>query len=72
VCGAESPRWLRLRLEAFGDDLPSLRAFGVDVVTEICQRLLDAGVPSLHFYTLNQAGMISQIIQQLNGTVTAK
>jgi methylenetetrahydrofolate reductase (NADPH) len=72
VCGAEIPRWLRLRLEAFGDDLPSLRAFGVDVVTEICQRLLDAGVPSLHFYTLNQAGMISQIIQQLNGTVTAK
>lgn len=72
VCGAEIPRWLRLRLEAFGDDLPSLRAFGVDVVTEICQRLLDAGVPSLHFYTLNQAGMISQIIQQLNGSDTMK
>ena len=72
VCGAEIPRWLRLRLEAFGDDLPSLRAFGVDVVTEICQRLLDAGVPSLHFYTLNQAGMISQIIQQLNGSDTVK
>jgi len=66
VCGAEIPRWLRLRLEAFADDLPSLRAFGVDVVTEICQRLLDSGAPSLHFYTLNQAGMISQIIQQLN------
>jgi methylenetetrahydrofolate reductase (NADPH) len=67
VCGAEIPRWLRLRLEAFGDDLPSLRAFGVDVVTDICQRLLDAGVPGLHFYTLNQAGMIGQIIHQLNG-----
>jgi methylenetetrahydrofolate reductase (NADPH) len=66
VCGAEIPRWLRLRLEAFADDLPSLRSFGVDVVTEICQRLLDSGAPSLHFYTLNQAGMISQIIQQLN------
>lgn len=66
MCGAEIPRWLRLRLEAYEDDLPSLRAFGVDVITEICERLLAANVPSLHFYTLNQAGVISKIIKNAN------
>lgn len=65
VCGAEIPRWLRLRLEAYGDDLVSLRAFGVDVVSEICAKLIAAGVDKMHFYTLNQSGMISQIIRQL-------
>lgn len=65
VCGAEIPRWLRLRLQDFGDDLPSLRAFGVDVVTELCDRLLQGGAPGLHFYTLNQAGTISTICQRL-------
>ncbi len=65
VCGAEIPRWLRLRLEAYADDLPSLRAFGVDVVSELCERLLAWGVPSLHFYTLNQAGIISNIINNI-------
>lgn len=65
VCGAEIPRWLRLRLEDYGDDLASLRAFGVDVVTDLCARLIDAGVDKMHFYTLNQAGIISQIIRQL-------
>lgn len=54
MCGAEIPRWLRLRLEAFGDDMRSLRAFGLDVTTELCRRLLDAGAPGLHFYTMNQ------------------
>lgn len=54
MCGAEIPRWLRLRLEAYGDDLRSLRAFGLDVTTELCRRLLDAGAPGLHFYTMNQ------------------
>ncbi len=55
LCGAEIPRWLRLRLEAFGDDLDSLRAFGVEVVSALCQRLLEQGAPGLHFYTMNQA-----------------
>lgn len=65
VCGAEIPRWLRLRLEAYGDDLASLRAFGVDVVTELCLKLQDAGVDSMHFYTLNQANTITKIINNL-------
>ncbi|MGB1580408.1 MAG: methylenetetrahydrofolate reductase [NAD(P)H] [Nevskiales bacterium] len=55
VCGAEIPAWIRKRLEAWGDDLDSIRAFGEDVVTQLCQQLLDAGVPGLHIYTLNQA-----------------
>lgn len=65
VCGAEIPRWLRSRLQDYGDDLPSLRAFGMDVVTELCDRLLQGGAPGLHFYTLNQAGTISTICQRL-------
>jgi len=56
ACGAEIPRWLRKRLEDFGDDLESLRAFGIDVVTEICARLLDEGAPGLHIYTMNLSG----------------
>lgn len=55
MCGAEIPRWIRLRLAEFGDDKASIRAFGVDVVGELCQSLLDNGAPGLHFYTLNQA-----------------
>lgn len=66
MCGAEIPRWLRLRLEAYEDDLASLRDFGVDVITEICEKLLVAGAPSLHFYTLNQAGTISKIINNID------
>lgn len=66
VCGAEIPRWLRLRLEAYADDMPSLRALGIDVVSELCETLLSWGVPSLHFYTLNQAGVISKVIDNLN------
>jgi methylenetetrahydrofolate reductase (NADPH) len=65
VCGAEIPRWLRMRLEAYGDDLASLRAFGVDVVADICGKLSQAGIDKMHFYTLNQAGIIGQIIRQL-------
>ena len=65
VCGAEIPRWLRLRLQDYGEDLPSLRSFGLDVVTELCDRLLQGGAPGLHFYTLNQAGTISTICQRL-------
>jgi methylenetetrahydrofolate reductase (NADPH) len=55
ACGAEIPRWMRKRLEDFDDDLDSIRNFGLDVVTEMCQRLLDQGAPGLHFYTMNQA-----------------
>jgi methylenetetrahydrofolate reductase (NADPH) len=65
VCGADIPRWLRLRLQDFGDDLPSLRSFGMDVVTELSERLVAGGAPGLHFYTLNQAGIISTILQRL-------
>lgn len=65
VCGAEIPRWLRLRMQDYGDDLASVRAFGLDVVTELCDRLLASGAPGLHFYTLNQAGTVSTIWQRL-------
>ena len=65
ICGAEIPRWLRLRLQDYGDDLASLRALGLDVVTDLCEQLLSGGAPGLHFYTLNQAGIISTIMQRL-------
>ncbi|MBU6459355.1 MAG: methylenetetrahydrofolate reductase [NAD(P)H] [Proteobacteria bacterium] len=65
ICGAEIPRWIRLRLEGYRDDLPSIRAFGLDIVTELCDRLLHHGAPGLHFYTLNQAGPSSTIWQRL-------
>jgi methylenetetrahydrofolate reductase (NADPH) len=65
ICGAEIPRWLRLRLEAYADDLPSLRAFGTDVVSKLCENLLESGAPSLHFYTLNQAGIITNILNNI-------
>jgi methylenetetrahydrofolate reductase (NADPH) len=64
-CGAEIPRWLRLKMQGFGDDLASIRSFGLDVVTELCDRLLAAGAPGLHFYTMNQAGLTSAIWQRL-------
>ncbi len=65
ICGAEIPRWLKLRLEEYGDDMASLRAFGIDVVTDLCETLRVFGAPSLHFYTLNRAGVISNIIENL-------
>ncbi len=55
ACGAEIPRWIRKRLEGYGDDLASIRAFGEEVVTELCRRLLEGGAPGLHFYTMNRA-----------------
>lgn len=55
MCGAEIPRWIRKQLEAYGDDSESIRRFGEDMLTEMCSKLLDAGAPGLHFYTLNQA-----------------
>ena len=65
ACGAEIPRWIRKRLEGYGDDLDAIRAFGLDVVTDLCDRLLQGGAPGLHFYTLNQAGPSSTIWQRL-------
>lgn len=65
ACGAEIPRWVRLRLESFGDDTASIKSFGLDVVTELCDRLLGLGAPGLHFYTLNQAGPSTTIWQRL-------
>lgn len=64
-CGAEVPRWIRLRLADFGDDKASIRAFGEEVVTKLCQRLLDQGAPSLHFYTLNGADAPLNIARNL-------
>ncbi|MFC0710136.1 methylenetetrahydrofolate reductase [NAD(P)H] [Azorhizophilus paspali] len=55
ACGAELPRWVRKQLEAYGDDLESIQAFGAQVVTAMCEKLLEGGAPGLHFYTLNQA-----------------
>lgn len=65
ACGAEIPRWIRKRLEGYGDDSASIRAFGLDVVTDLCDRLLSAGAPGLHFYTLNSAGLSTTIWQRL-------
>ncbi len=65
MCGAEVPRWVAKRLESFGDDKESIRAFGLDVVTGLCERLLEAGVPGLHFYTLNTASATKAIWQRL-------
>ena len=65
VCGAEIPRWLANKLEAYHDDA-SIRAFGLDVVTGLCERLLAGGAPGLHFYTLNQAELTATIWQRLD------
>jgi methylenetetrahydrofolate reductase (NADPH) len=65
ACGAEIPRWLRLKLAGFGDDIASIRSFGLEVITDLCDRLLSAGAPGLHFYTMNQAGPTSTIWQRL-------
>ena len=68
ACGAEIPRWIRKKLEGYGDDSESIQAFGLDVVTDLCERLLQAGAPGLHFYTLNSANLTSKIWQRLNLT----
>lgn len=65
ACGAEVPRWIRLRLQAFGDDAASIRAFGLDVVTDLCDQLRNAGVPGLHFYTMNQSAVTLEICERL-------
>jgi methylenetetrahydrofolate reductase (NADPH) len=65
ACGAEIPRWIRCKLAGFGDDTASIRSFGLDVVTGLCDRLLRGGAPGLHFYTLNHAGLVTTIWQRL-------
>ncbi|WP_274585675.1 methylenetetrahydrofolate reductase [NAD(P)H] [Neisseria leonii] len=65
TCGAEIPRWLRLKLQSYADDTAAIKALALDVVTEMCERLLREGAPGLHFYTLNQAGLVSTICQRL-------
>jgi methylenetetrahydrofolate reductase (NADPH) len=65
ACGAEIPRWMRLKLEGFLDDAASIRAFGLDVVTDLCRRLLEGGAPGLHFYTLNQSALSAEICKRL-------
>lgn len=67
MCGAEIPRWVRLKLASFGDDTASIRAFGLDVVTGLCERLLAGGAPGLHFYSMNQAAPTTAIWQRLRG-----
>ena len=65
ACGADLPRWIRLRLQSFGDDNASIRAFGLDVITGLCERLRSAGVPGLHFYTMNQSAAPLEICRRL-------
>lgn len=65
MCGAEIPRWVRLKLASFGDDSASIKAFGLDVVTQMCERLLAGGAPGLHFYSLNQAQATMALWQRL-------
>lgn len=65
ACGAEIPRWIRLRLQSFGDDTASIRAFGLDVVTDLCDQLRNGGVPAIHFYSMNQSAATLEIVQRL-------
>ena len=66
ACGAEIPRWIRLRLQGFGDDTASIKSFGLDVVTALCDQLCTAGVPGIHFYTMNQAAATTEILRRLH------
>lgn len=65
MCGAEIPRWVRLKLASFGDDGASIKAFGLDVVTQLCERLLAGGAPGLHFYSMNQVAPTTALWQRL-------
>lgn len=65
ACGAEIPRWIRLRLQGFGDDITSIKAFGLDVVTDLCEQLRAGGAPGLHFYSMNQSTATLEICQRL-------
>jgi methylenetetrahydrofolate reductase (NADPH) len=65
ACGAEIPRWIRKRLESYGDDLESIRAFGLEVVTRLCEQLLEGGAPGLHFYSMNRSEPVTTIWNEL-------
>ena len=65
ACGAEIPRWIRLRLQGFGDDTASIKSFGLDVTTDLCDQLRNGGVPGIHFYSMNQAGPTVEICRRL-------
>ena len=65
ACGAEIPRWIRLRLQAFGDDTASIKAFGLDVVGDLCEQLRNGGAPALHFYSMNQSAATLALAQRL-------
>jgi len=65
ACGAEIPRWMRKKFESYGDDADSIRAFGLDIVTELCERLLKGGAPGLHFYSMNQSALTTEICKRL-------
>ncbi|MGL4407515.1 methylenetetrahydrofolate reductase [NAD(P)H] [Zoogloea sp.] len=71
ACGAELPRWMRLKFEAFGDDSDSIKAFGLDVVSELCAKLLAEGAPGLHFYSMNQAAPTIALCERLGLAPTA-
>ncbi len=68
MCGAEIPRWVRLKLASFGDDSASIKAFGLDVVSELCQQLMEGGAPGLHFYSMNQAGPTTELWKRLTNS----
>ncbi|NJM33078.1 MAG: methylenetetrahydrofolate reductase [NAD(P)H] [Limnobacter sp.] len=65
ACGAEIPRWIRTKLQSFGDDRQSIQAFGLDVITQLCERLLHEGADGLHFYTMNSAGPSMEVLRRL-------
>ena len=65
ACGAEIPRWMRRKFESYGDDAESCRAFGLDVVSELCRQLIELGAPGLHFYSMNQAGLTLELCRRL-------
>ncbi|MBC7378011.1 MAG: methylenetetrahydrofolate reductase [NAD(P)H] [Burkholderiaceae bacterium] len=67
ACGAEIPRWIRLRLLAYGDDAASIKAFGLDVVTDLCEQLRAGGAPGIHFYTMNQSAATLEICSRMAG-----
>ena len=67
ACGAEIPRWIRLRLQSYGDDTASIKSFGLDVVTQLCEQLIAGGAPGIHFYTMNQAAATVDICRRLEG-----
>ena len=66
ACGAEIPRWIRLRLQGFGDDVESIKSFGLDVIADLCEQLKNGGVPGIHFYTMNQSAATTEIVRRLS------